>query len=264
MAHPRTLVHALAGLAACGGAGASTDDAATWADAAPDGPSGPRITWSGIIYDLDRDRPVTVDEQAPLAGVEVCAVVPGEPGSCVTSGSDGRFTLKFPPDTPGIALSAKKTGHASVLYVDATFDSDELEVVVYLPRAADVSGFMTSCGSSVPGPGDAALLIHGLERVTPAYVPLEGGTMTATGGVGPCYMEAPWLHGTSLTATTSNGHGAAVFGGVPVAGGKAQARVAKTDTTCTPARDAVPVLGDGNYELPVEPGFFTSITVICE
>jgi hypothetical protein len=251
-------------LAACGGDdGSSKTDAAVSSDAAVDGNTGPRITWAGTIYDLDPQKPVTVDDQVVLAGVEVCSVVPGEARSCVTTGNDGRWSLKFPPNQAGIAFAAKKTGSASVLFVDATFDSDELEVVAYLPRAADVTTFMTACSTSVPSASDAALLLLGLESFTPAYVPLDGGTLTAPAGVGPCYMQSPWVRG-NQTTTSTDGLGAGVFGGVPVAGGKAAARLTKTGKTCKPARDAVPVLGDGNFELPVEAGYFTSLTVICE
>jgi hypothetical protein len=262
MAHPTKLAALALAVAACGGDdGASMPDAGV-TDSALDGATGPRITWSGIIYDLDPQKPVTVDEQAPLAGVEVCAVIPGEARTCVTTGNDGRWSLKFPPNTAGIAFAAKKSGSASVLFVDATFDSDELEVVAYLPRAADVTTFMTACSTAVPS-SDAALLLLGLESFTPAYVPLDGGTMTAPAGVGPCYMQSPWVRG-NQTATSTDGLGAGVFGGVPVTGGKAKARVTKTGKTCKPSRDAVPVLGDGNFELPVEAGYFTSLTVICE
>ena len=76
-------------------------------------------------------------------------------------------------------------------------------------------------------------------------------------------MSAVWQHDASQTTTTTTGLGYAVFGDTPTTG-TVDVTIKLTGATCFASRQMAPLVGDDTIRVPVLPGFFTNLPIVCE
>ena len=229
----------------------------------PDAPAVPRVTVSGTIYDLDLGKPLTPTDQAPLPGVEVCSVVAGEEKTCLTTDNQGHWALSLPAMRKEIGITMTHAGYAQLYNVTATLDVDEAWPM-YLSRDADVSDFLIASEMTAPSSTTAAVTLAGRRRIGGEFPSLDGGTMSASAGDGPHYWSAPWQYDANQASTTTAGYGVAAFGGVPVTPGTVDVTINLAGATCFASRQMVPLVGEDTIRVPVFPGFFTNLPVVCE
>jgi hypothetical protein len=251
---------ALVVVSACG------DDAAVhMPDAAQPQPDAPRVDTvrvGGTIHDLDVQKAIDPSQQVVLAGVEVC--LDGASPTCTTTDAAGRWVLDAPKSRTGVALTYVIAGRPKVFDVFSTFDYDEVDNRLYLPRDAAASTLYTACGGTYPEDASSAgIIMQGARHTPPDYVALDGAT-GSSGGSSACYWSKPWVHADAqqLTTTTA-GFGIVSFANVP-SPGTIDVEMRVTGATCFGSRDSLRLSSDGKLVVPTRPGFITLAHVVCE
>jgi hypothetical protein len=237
--------------AACG------SDEASAPEAAP-------ISVSGTVTEF---TPPTGGEPAPpvpVAGAEVC-LWQDDSVPCVTTDSEGKYTLSGVPANREVTLSIVKEGYYSMLRPRRTGTDDVTGMGNSLGSDGLVSLFAQIAGTTYPNPSQGVVSVAFYHSVEvdggPVDVPYAGGAMTLSSGTGkgPSYVDEDQIPSTTLTETTSGGWG--FF--YEVEPGEIAISVTAGARSCTP-RVAWVGAEANMFRAPVAGGFQTGIGIQCD
>ncbi|MEZ4219773.1 MAG: hypothetical protein R3B13_02510 [Polyangiaceae bacterium] len=183
------------GTSSGGASGASGSSGAGGQDA------GPTVSVSGRTLGL-----VTV---SPIAGFSVCLYqVPSVP--CVTSDTNGNYTLPGVPANSEVLLEYKLSGYLNVLRTVTTGAGNVDVGVANYPSTAEANAFASLVGTTID-PTKGQVLFSAFQPGTTSLDGQDGVTasMSPTSGSGPHYINSgpPLLPDSNLTATDTIGFG---------------------------------------------------------
>jgi hypothetical protein len=244
------------GSAACS---SSSSAPAGGGDAGGEGGSASGVTLSGTMTEFvvlaapmpDAGPPAKV---TPISGGTICVYKHPEI-PCVTTASDGTYTVTGPPGS--FSITAKAAGHIDTLYANYVVNAlpgAHVTGTSTMATTALAQTFTTALGGTFPwGPGGAITFQANLVTDGGASSQLAGTTVSISPGVpaasGPFYTSNSGLPDKTITATTGAGWGGYV--NVPV--GTYQLAITNPTATCgyfasptasTPSAVSFPVVAD--------------------
>jgi hypothetical protein len=244
-------------------AAASIDAAlvdAALVDAAPIDASATLVMFGGTVHSYDALVPLSA--QPPLGGVEVC-LVSMDPPVCVMTDALGTWAISVPANDDGVRFTFSVAGHLGIYYVTFTTDVDDTDHYLILIPDAVVSSSYGDCAAMYPETS-AGILLQGFRRTGPtSYTYLEGATLAATAGVGPCDFSGVYEHDPAQSATREAGLGVTLFANVP-APGTVDVTITLSGTTCYSYANLVDTATPNVIQVPLLAGYQTLLDIVCE
>lgn len=236
---------------------ACSSDAGVSPDASLDAAN--TVLVSGTFYDPPSGA-VPSPSSPRLAGVEVC-VVGGAPEQCVTSSSNGTYTMSVPRDVPDLRLTFVKAGFGRFHYVTYTEDTDRA-LPFWLPTETEVAAVYASCGATYAETA-ASLLVQAYSYTPPNnYDFLQGAVISATAGTGPCYFSGDFTHDSRALTTQASGYGVTMLADVP--GDSVDVTIEVAGASCKSRNDVLESSAANTIRAPIHPGFITMFDASCE